>query len=404
MGEESKTSIDLDAQLSGPGARCLVGPDGRVRDANDAWFSRTALARERVLGRDVIELFPEARSLFMAVHARVRSGHEVFIPMHAERIAHREFWWAGRVSPVAMEDGPGSLIVMSECVEGGGEGRLPRAGRLTVEDPKILERYSALVETATEMVCWTNERGEATNAASSWSEFTGQTVEEGRGYGWLKAIHPEDLPRTLAVWKAARETDGRSEVEYRLRRYDGAWRTVVARSIPVRGDDDRLQGHITTITDITDRREAEEALREAARKSERNRAKLEAILQAMREGVFVLDMSGAVVFANDAEARMFGLKGASELMQKVAKVSDPAAAPPSTPGRPQGPSSAGSSRLHPGRSASACRPGAHGRRPAGRIARQRRVSREEPGDRGRSPLQLQHRPGSRRAGEPRSSR
>ena len=56
-----------------------------------------------------------------------------------------------------------------------------------------------------------------------WLDFTGKTLEQAKGKGWMEAIHPDDFDRCLQLYSAA--FDARQEFyrEYRLKRYDGQW-------------------------------------------------------------------------------------------------------------------------------------------------------------------------------------
>ena len=90
--------------------RCLVAPDGSVLRANREWLRSTGFSLDDVLGADIIELFPETRDLALALHARVRAGHHVDVPRHAQRIDGRETWWEGNIAPVPMQQGTGLLI------------------------------------------------------------------------------------------------------------------------------------------------------------------------------------------------------------------------------------------------------------------------------------------------------
>jgi PAS domain S-box-containing protein len=54
-------------------------------------------------------------------------------------------------------------------------------------------------------------------------EYTGLSEESLRGTGWEAIIHPDDLERTRAAWNTAQSSGARYEIEYRLRRHDGAY-------------------------------------------------------------------------------------------------------------------------------------------------------------------------------------
>ncbi|MBE9181050.1 PAS domain S-box protein [Oculatella sp. LEGE 06141] len=119
------------------------------------------------------------------------------------------------------------------------------------------ERYRSLIE-ATSQIIWNTEASGAFVANQPrWSEFTGQTSDELKGWGWLSAVHPEDQSHTASAWIAALATRSMYEVEQRLRRCDGDYRYMHVRAIPVLESDGTVREWIGVHTDITDRKRAE---------------------------------------------------------------------------------------------------------------------------------------------------
>jgi two-component system CheB/CheR fusion protein len=123
------------------------------------------------------------------------------------------------------------------------------------------KRYRSYIE-LTEQVGWTtNADGEVVEDIPSWRKFTGQSEEEVKGWGWSKALHPDDLEHTARVWRNAVATRNNYDTEYRIRRYDGAYRYFLARGVPVFEEDGNIQEWVGTCIDITERKRAEEVLR-----------------------------------------------------------------------------------------------------------------------------------------------
>lgn len=91
----------------------------------------------------------------------------------------------------------------------------------------------------------------------TWLEFTGKTLKEELGDGWLSNIHPEDMP-ALEACASAFLHQKPFQTEFRLRRWDGAWRWMLDTGIPRFTPTGRFAGYIGCCTDITDRKLAEE--------------------------------------------------------------------------------------------------------------------------------------------------
>jgi PAS domain S-box-containing protein len=96
-----------------------------------------------------------------------------------------------------------------------------------------------------------------------WEEFTGQTPEQYRGFGWLDALHPEDKLRVTERWQAALQSATAYQIECRVRRRDGSYGHVRSQGAPVRDGDGNVRGWIGTLIDIDQGVEAERELRDS---------------------------------------------------------------------------------------------------------------------------------------------
>ena len=122
------------------------------------------------------------------------------------------------------------------------------------------ERYRALI-TASASVVWiaTPDGKMATNFR--WAELSGQTVEESSDGGWVTSVHPDDQEHVRSAWAQAVASGMPGDVELRIRYTSGEYRWVVARAVPLKEEDGSVREWIGTLTDIHDRKVAEEALR-----------------------------------------------------------------------------------------------------------------------------------------------
>jgi PAS domain S-box-containing protein len=90
-----------------------------------------------------------------------------------------------------------------------------------------------------------------------WLEFTGRTLEQEKGAGWTKGVHPDDLEECLTIYTSHFDVRRPFEMEYRLRRYDGEYRWILDRGTPLDSASGQFNGFIGSCIDITDRKEAE---------------------------------------------------------------------------------------------------------------------------------------------------
>lgn len=109
-------------------------------------------------------------------------------------------------------------------------------------------------------VIWrTDPLGNAIGENLSWRQFTGQSLDEIRGKGWSLSIHPDDQAHVLTTESAATAKEPFWQVEYRLRRFDGAWRHMEMRGVPVLKPDGLITEWIYFCIDITERKQLERA-------------------------------------------------------------------------------------------------------------------------------------------------
>ncbi|TGD94981.1 hybrid sensor histidine kinase/response regulator [Methylobacterium nonmethylotrophicum] len=146
------------------------------------------------------------------------------------------------------------------------------------------ERFRALVDSAAAIIWSADASGELALGQWRWTAYTGQSDEEAQGWGWVEAVHPDDRGRAADAWARAVETRRPYEVEYRLRRRDGAWRHMEVRAAPVTAEDGGVREWVGMHVDITERKEAEAEIERARHAAEAaNRAKSQFIANMSHE-------------------------------------------------------------------------------------------------------------------------
>jgi PAS domain S-box-containing protein len=114
----------------------------------------------------------------------------------------------------------------------------------------------------------TTADGNTTYVNPRWSELSGLTLKEAEGNKWLIAVHPEDREKVIENWKSDILSQKRSDAEYRFRRKDNSVVWVIGNAVP-EWIDNKIIGYIGTITDITERKQAERVLQESEEKYHR---------------------------------------------------------------------------------------------------------------------------------------
>jgi len=124
------------------------------------------------------------------------------------------------------------------------------------------DRLRLVIDTLPALVWSKSPEGSADFLNQRFREYTGLSLEEGLGWGWMmNAFHPED--RAEEEWRAAFAAGEPFEKEARLRQADGAYRWFLLRGVPLRDELGHVVKWYGTSTDIEDRKRAEAALQEA---------------------------------------------------------------------------------------------------------------------------------------------
>jgi PAS domain S-box-containing protein len=111
----------------------------------------------------------------------------------------------------------------------------------------------------------------------TWIDITGRSMERQLGIGWLEAVHPDDRERCMGTYLRAFAKRAPFSMEYRIRRYDGAYRWLLDKGVPRYDVDTSFVGYLGGAIDFTDQRDAEQTLRQlsgkliAAQEEERRR-------------------------------------------------------------------------------------------------------------------------------------
>ena len=123
----------------------------------------------------------------------------------------------------------------------------------------IEERLRLIIETIPTIVWSKLPDGSADFLNRTFREYTGLSLEQGLGWGWMNAFHPDD--RLMEEWRAALAAGQPFEKEARLRRGDGQYRWFLIRAVPLRDEQGNIVRWYGTSNDIEDLKRAEDRVR-----------------------------------------------------------------------------------------------------------------------------------------------
>src|SRR6266404_5653899 len=122
-------------------------------------------------------------------------------------------------------------------------------------------------------------------------DYFGKTLDELKGWATNDVIHPDDRSHVIAAFTRSIETGQTYDIEQRCRRKDGVYRWFHVRALALRDTEGRIIRWYTLFTDIDERKQAEEALRQDERE-------LRQLIDFLPQLVMVLDADGHLIEAN----------------------------------------------------------------------------------------------------------
>ncbi len=137
------------------------------------------------------------------------------------------------------------------------------------------KRWRSLTEALPQLVWAATPDGACDYFSTQWTEYTGVPEAGLLGWRWMEVLHQDDRENTRKFWADSVAGHGPYDVEYRVRRHDGAYGWFKTRGTPIRDSEGRITKWFGTCTDITDRKRAEEALHHSEQALRRARDELE---------------------------------------------------------------------------------------------------------------------------------
>jgi PAS domain S-box-containing protein len=162
------------------------------------------------------------------------------------------------------------------------------------------ERFRLIVDTIPGFVFTLSATGEVELLNRQALEYFGKTAEEFKNRATFDAVHPDDLPRVIDAWTRWLETGQPHDLELRQRRADGVYRWFQSRALPARDTQGRISGWYILLTDIDDRKRAEDELEKAFEEIKRLKDRLHDENVVLREQIDQVFMFEEIVGSSPA--------------------------------------------------------------------------------------------------------
>lgn len=241
----------------------IAAPDGTLLE-NANWAEVTGLASGTAGGPSWLEaVHPEDRAHTAERWRRAVETGEVYEAEYRLRRADGSWRWSA-ARAVQRRDETGRIL---EWVGANADIEARQQAEQALRASE--DRFRTLAEAMPHLVWQTDAAGRVEYVNRRWRALTGLGLAALAETGWLAALHPEDAARLAPGWAAALAEGGTYDADARIRTAEGGapWHRVRAAS--VRDAAGRIHHWVGTCTDVEERHQAEERLREALAMQER---------------------------------------------------------------------------------------------------------------------------------------
>jgi len=233
-------------------------PDGSADFFNQRWLDYSGLGVDDARGRGwMAAVHPaDTTKLTDIWQGTLASGEPGEGEVRLRRSDGTYRWFLFRATPLRNETG---RIVKWYGTSTDIEERIRAEGSIPSNEPNL----RLVVDSIAGLVATMSASGEVLLLNRQNLDYFGKTTEELKDWATSDVVHPDDLPGVIAEWKRCFETGEPYEIEHRLRRADGVYRWFHARGLPARDADDQIVRWHLLLTDVDDRKRAENELAKA---------------------------------------------------------------------------------------------------------------------------------------------
>jgi PAS domain S-box-containing protein len=249
-----------------PVGLAFLSPDCRYIQINQRLTEICGISVAEHLGRTVRETVPQvAADVEKIVESIMRTGEAVMgVEVRGQQPdkANADRVWITNWHPFKRSDGSivGVNVVAEEVTERRRAEAVLTASETALRESEI--RFHELADNISQFV-WTADPLGARNWYNKrWLDYTGTTLEEAQGWGWMKSHHPEHIERVLKHLRECLRNGTPWQDTFPLRGRDGSYRWFLSRAQPIRNEAGEVIRWFGTNTDVTEQIEAENALRE----------------------------------------------------------------------------------------------------------------------------------------------
>jgi PAS domain S-box-containing protein len=175
------------------------------------------------------------------------------------------------------------------------------------------ERFRNLANNISQLAWMADEKGAIFWYNQRWFDYSGTTLEEMAGWGWLKVQHPDHVQRVVDKISRCFQNGEVWEDTFPLRGRDGNYRWFLSQAVPIRDSEGKVLRWFGTNTDIS-------VLQEAERHLAQMESRYRGLLEAAPDAIVVVNQAGKIVLLNVQAEKQFGYTRDELIGQEVTNI------------------------------------------------------------------------------------
>ncbi|HEX8547384.1 MAG TPA: PAS domain S-box protein [Cytophagaceae bacterium] len=235
----------------------IAGANANVEFLNKTWLDFSGMTEEQAMGRTSVDIsHPDDRDIIMKTYDYAYKHREPYsfeIRQKGKDGNYRWILWKG--IPRYLK---GSFIGMMGI--GVDIHERKHAEQALIESE---EKFRAMADNISQLAWMADGEGFIFWYNQRWYDYTGTTIDLVKGYGWEKVHHENHVQRVVDFVKEAWVKGDPWQLEFPLRRHDGAWHWFLTRAVPIKDHEGNIVRWFGTNTDIQEQKIAIEGLGKA---------------------------------------------------------------------------------------------------------------------------------------------
>lgn len=231
--------------------------EGNITRMNPVASQLTGWALDEALGKSIKTIFrivdaTTRKEIINPVDKVIATGEIVYLSNHTTLLSKDaiERQIADSAAPIRNENGDilGMVLVFNDVTH---------LYQLRQSVAKSEKKYQTLAQMSPVGLFYADKKGACLYVNDKWCEISGLSMEEALGDGWISGLYEEDKALVFKQWGNAAEQKIPFKLEYRFQQ-GGGIRWVLGQALAEMTEDGEIIGYVGTITDITERKEAED--------------------------------------------------------------------------------------------------------------------------------------------------